>query len=135
MIVSIILLVILAGYFRGKMDALVDEGIKNKDWVNKYNFNSSSLRKHWWYFGLHKPKYNERFPFSSTSLVFLTDKWHLNQFFMLRCYYLAASLLLSKSIILIISTAFILFPVISGVVFETTYQIVRKKINSKKQKL
>lgn len=30
----------------------------------------------WWYFGLIKPKYKERFPFSTTILVFMTDSWH-----------------------------------------------------------
>lgn len=30
-------------------------------------------RTHWWYLGLYMPKYIERFPFSSTFLIFVTE--------------------------------------------------------------
>lgn len=46
----------------------------------------TSKRHHWWYLGLHTPKYVERFPFSSTLLVFLTDGWHLLKTWMILCF-------------------------------------------------
>lgn len=38
----------------------------------------------WWYLGIIKPRYKERFPFSSTAFVFTTDFWHLSQGFFLK---------------------------------------------------
>jgi len=38
------------------------------------------------------PNQGERFPGSSTALVFLTDAWHLLQFIMLTCFQLAIAL-------------------------------------------
>jgi hypothetical protein len=37
------------------------------------------VKPHWWYFGLYKPQYEERFLYSSTLLVFLTDWFHAIQ--------------------------------------------------------
>jgi len=37
---------------------------------------SASRKHHWWYLRMHTPKYVERFAYSSTFLVFLTDGWH-----------------------------------------------------------
>ena len=42
----------------------------------------------WYYFG-YLPRYKERFPYSSTALVFLTDAWHLFKALMLGCIMLA----------------------------------------------
>ena len=42
----------------------------------------------WYYFG-YVPRYEERFPYSSTALVFLTDAWHLFKALMLGCIMLA----------------------------------------------
>lgn len=42
----------------------------------------------WYYFGF-LPRYKERFPYSSTVFVFLTDAWHLFKALMLGCIMLA----------------------------------------------
>ncbi|HMM12441.1 MAG TPA: hypothetical protein PKE03_10145 [Bacteroidales bacterium] len=47
-----------------------------------------SFPVHWWYFGVY-PENEERFPFSSTILVFLTDPEHMFQFLKLRMIELA----------------------------------------------
>jgi hypothetical protein len=73
MILNIVILVALlaaAGHCKGRMDAIADEGIKGVDWTNKYDFTKPNT-KHWWYFGLYKPAYQEKFPFSSTVFVFV----------------------------------------------------------------
>jgi hypothetical protein len=119
----------MAGIFKGLMDATADEGLKNLTWQNKYNF--TRHRKHWWYLGFHTPRYPERFPFSSTIFVFLTDRWHFYQFAMLRCFYLAVSVLITHSIILIIAYSFLFFPIIVGQAFESTYTSYRKKLSKK----
>lgn len=52
-------------------------------WKNKWkcldSFPMDRHTNHWWYFGLYKPDYQERFPFSSTILVWMTDSWHFAQ--------------------------------------------------------
>lgn len=125
--IIIVILLILAGLFKGHMDAVADEGIKGVDWVNKYDFTKPGNTKHWWYLGLYKPKYPERFPFSTTALVFLTDKWHLSQFLMLRCFYLAIALLISANVFTALILSFVIFPVILGLFFEISYSKFRKK--------
>jgi hypothetical protein len=129
--IIIVILLILAGLFKGHMDALADEEIKKNDWPNKYNFTKPTNTKHWWYLGLYKPKYPEKFPFSTTVLVFLTDRWHRSQFFMLRCFYLAIALPLSANLITALVFAFILFPVLLGLFFEISYTQFRKKFRFK----
>jgi len=37
----------------------------------------------WYYFGLYKPRYKEKFPYSTTFLVWATDAWHLSKALML----------------------------------------------------
>ncbi len=72
-------------------DACVRNKFKNKSqwwntgmsWKNKYKLDSNGgllpYEKKWYHFGF-SPKYEERFPFSTTFLVFLTDGEHFFQF-------------------------------------------------------
>jgi len=126
MVLLIVFLLILAGCFKGKSDALTDTDIKKQEWKNKYNL-SKFRDKHWWYFKLYTPKLPEKFPFSSTILVFLTDRWHLAQLIMLRCFYLIISILISANIITMLILTFIIFPIIVGVSFEVSYSFYLKK--------
>lgn len=129
MVTLILLLVVAAGIFKGRMDALADEEMKTIDWHRKYDF-TREHRCHWWYLGIINPRFPEKFPFSSTLLVFLTDRWHMNQFFMQRCLFLAIGLLITPKIILSIFVAFVLFPIIMGVPFESVYTWYRKHLKS-----
>jgi len=126
----ILLLIVAAGVLKGKMDALADEEMKTRDWHRKYDF-TKEFKWHWWYLWLHRPSFPEKFPFSSTILVFLTDRWHMNQFFMQRCLFLAIGLLITSKILLSIFVAFFLFPVIMGVPFEAVYTWYRKHLKEK----
>ena len=128
--IIVIILLVLVGLFKGHMDAIADTGVKGVDWIHKYNFTKSGDTKHWWYFGLYHPRYPERFPFSSTILVFVTDKWHRSQFLMLRCFYIAVALLISVDIVNILILSFVVFPILIGVVFEISYSQYRKKYRS-----
>jgi hypothetical protein len=129
-----IIFLIFAGLCKGKLDAIADNGTKDKEWANKWkNINEGWDKKylkryHWWYFGLYTPSQHlEKFPFSSTILVFLTDTWHLYQFLMLRYFYLAISVLLTQNILLILFFSFILFPIVVGIPFEIVYTKNKKK--------
>lgn len=118
----------LAGHFKGRLDALVDEEIKDLEWDKKYDLTKSGETKHWWYFGLYTPKFPEKFPFSTTALVFLTDKWHRTQFYMLKSFYFALSIAISNDIFTILIFTFIIFPVLVGMFFESSYQKYREKL-------
>lgn len=56
---------------------------RNK-WAKGFLINNASYY-HWYYLG-YATKYKERFPFSSTILVFVTDGWHLCNFITYTCY-------------------------------------------------
>lgn len=129
-IILLFVLFILAGFFKGRMDAIADEGLKQADWPRKYNL-TKKYKKHWWYLGLHNPKYPERFPFSSTSLVFLTDRWHLNQFFMLRCFYMTVAVIISANVFTFLLLSFVVLPIVVGVSFEIFYNSYREKFGGK----
>jgi hypothetical protein len=60
---------------------------KNK-WAQPY---PQPTENKWYYFGF-PPPYKERFPYSSTIFVFLTDAWHLFKFFMLTFIFLGVVL-------------------------------------------
>ena len=131
---TLILLLIIAGLAKAWSDALSDEEIKENDWHNKYDFTKSGESKHWWYFGLYKPKFPEKFPFSSTALVFITDRWHLSQFIMLRSFYTAIATSLTDNFWLIMFSIFIIFPVTLGIAFEAAYNQIRAHYQSSKKK-
>jgi hypothetical protein len=128
-IIIIIALLAFAGHCKGRLDAIADEGVKGNDWPNKYNMTKPSTTKHWWYLGLYKPKFPEKFPFSTTALVFLTDRWHRWQFFMLRCFYLAISTAITSNIVTLLILSFVIFPIVLGAFFEPSYQNFRKKLS------
>lgn len=116
-----------AGYFKGRLDATADTGKKTDTWKNKYqrteagSLVSTDKKDHWWYFGLYTPNYAEKFPFSSTALVFLTDDWHKYQFIMYRFLYMAISFGMGKGILMILFLSFVVFPLLMGICFEFSY--------------
>ena len=98
-----LLLLALGGITKSFMD-LSSEG--NLPWKQPYFSKADSWKSkwktidgelvvaskgdNWWYLGIIKPKYKERFMFSSTSLVSFTDFWHLSQAFFLKFIILGA---------------------------------------------
>lgn len=76
-----IALIFLSGLMKGLRDFVAFKTTKNRPentWKNKY---SEPLKPTtvapWYYMWIYKPSYKEKYPYSSTLLVFLTDKWHL----------------------------------------------------------
>jgi hypothetical protein len=130
----LILILIAAGVAKAWSDSLADEEMKAIDWDNKYDLTKSGASNHWWYLGLYKPTYPEKFPFSSTVFVFITDRWHLSQFIMLRCFYLAIAISLTSSLFWILTLVFVGFPIVLGISFESFYSRLRKYYNKIKKK-
>ena len=121
----IILLVVGFGAAKGVSDKVAhddaDGGWWTTDWLRKWEVPPIKGFNHWWYCKLHTPKAKERFPFSSTILVFLTDAWHFFNWIQYRCFHLALALLISndiKTILILILVA----PIIQGVAFQIVYK-------------
>ena len=123
-IIGSLILIVLAAFFKGKMDYIMFRN-KNIGWKNKWKLTAEGkLRyykgKDWYYFG-HYPKYEEKFPYSSTILVCFTDSWHKYQFFMLRCIYLSLALQMANWYMTLVLT-FIIFPVLYGIGFYISFE-------------
>ena len=120
-------LLILAGVTKAFLDTSSINGFNGK-WWNKGTG---------WKFKWKKGRVgDERFPFSSTALVFLTDFWHLSQFIMLRFLYLAIALPLYDeseryAILWLFLNVFVVFPVALGFPFQIVYSKLNRK-NGKK---
>ena len=101
-------LLILLGFSYYIFDELEDKCIRNNwnihpqffnskyTWKNKWKLDSNGdlipYGLKWWHFGIY-PKYEERFPYSSTILVWLTDPEHFFQEIKHICVYLGFFLL------------------------------------------
>lgn len=75
---------------RGQWSGKFQKWNTSDTWKNKWALDGGNLKpytKKWYHFGIVMP-YEERFPFSSTFLVFLTDAEHFFQM----CKILVASL-------------------------------------------
>jgi len=55
-----------------------------ESWKWKWADPLQSPEKNWWYFGFY-PRYKERFPYSSTIFVWVTDAWHFIKALMILC--------------------------------------------------
>jgi disulfide bond formation protein DsbB len=99
----------------------------NKSWVNKWakGFVKNEKRL-WYYLWLYKPKYKERFPYSSTILVFTTDAWHLAQWIMLKSLILAVSLTAPITDVLVYDF------IICQTIFSGTFELFFNKVLMKK---
>lgn len=105
-------LLFFAGLCNGRMDYIKLYQLDSESWKNKWKweplaqngYKRQSVRvryeqidKPWYYFGLFKPEYKEKFPYSSTILVFLTDEWHWKKWLCFTCIELAISYLFVKA--------------------------------------
>lgn len=96
--ITTIILLILAFMAKAIMDISAMDGFnsyywnKTESWENKYAFPLVKDYKHWYYFGIMKTKYKERFFMSTTFFVAFTDGWHLAQFVFLNCIFMAIAI-------------------------------------------
>ena len=116
----------LAGFFNSIMDILFSnfEGSifsqlnplfwnPQVSWKNKWAqpFPQPTENK-WYYFGF-PPPYKERFPYSSTIFVFLTDAWHLAKALML--FFIMLAVVSYKPLISYWGDALLLYVTFTGV--------------------
>jgi hypothetical protein len=132
-------LVFFASLFNALMD-LSSENIFKKDWWNKESWknkwkldadgNLLPCTVYWWYLWLYKPEYQERFPYSSTILVFLTDGWHFFQFLFHSSWQAAISAptYLFENNIWVCFLFFAIIKVTFSTFFEVFYSRIKKKL-------
>ena len=58
-------------------DGEVAESSYSKYAKNEYGQSIEYDGNSWWYLGLYTPRFKEKFPLSTTWLVWTTDRWHL----------------------------------------------------------
>ncbi len=143
MVGLIIFLLVCTGICKAFMDAIAENifptewkywWFKDASWENKWKLDKYGLLEiaekgdNWWYLGIIKPKYKERFPLSSTWLVFLTDGWHFFQFLFLKCIVLVV--LLFEHITNIWYLDFFIIVGSMGIPFELTHSYLKKLKNN-----
>ncbi len=118
-----ILLLLLSFIFKAVMDMSAKDYFKNpfwnksQSWQNKYAFPLMKGYKHWYYFGLIKPIYKERFFMSTTVFVAFTDGWHLAQLFFLNSIFLALAINMPNALI-----GFIIIKILYAITFNAIYK-------------
>jgi hypothetical protein len=99
-------------------------------WKNKYKTPLTPFKPKWYYPTL-APKLEERFPFSSTMLVFLTDAWHLLKSLYIFCilsiiFFYSPIIGFSADIILCFCAYSLTFNLFESKIFNRTYWKYRK---------
>ena len=142
---DVLILILLVGHANGWKD------LSSKNWFLNYpeymNKGLGSWRKWkknphgascnipineapWYYLKLFKPEYKERFWYSSTALVFITDFWHLAQFIQFQLVFTAICLSSIKTINLnvyqLLFTIFITLPCVFGIGFYSGYGLMQR---------
>lgn len=129
-IILIFLFLFLAAQFKAFMDYFAHNPNTKEEWVSKWDIVNDKLvplqKSPKYYLGLHTPIFKEKFPYSSTILVFITDGWHFFQFLFLRSIYIALSITLTDSFWKLMLMSFIIFPAFFSFWFTITYSEMKK---------
>ena len=126
----------------GIVNALKDSSALNKferEWWNKgrswkkvWKLNESRSKpllndiRPWYYLKIYKPKYIEKFPYSSTVLLGFTDGWHLLQNIQFTLIFLGKAILLFDGLINIV-LAFIVMKTLFSISFEVVYKKIKNR--------
>ncbi len=133
------MLSLILSFFAGVANAFMDlssEGRlkkkmnKSESWKKKWKTPLTPGKTHWYHFG-NITKYEEKFPYSSTFLVSLTDFWHLMKSIMLNVIFLSVVLyspiIKIELILLEIIINFLLMRFSFGLGFEPIYKYMKTK--------
>jgi hypothetical protein len=127
----IVICLVIAGVAKALMDRSAEGALP---WDPMFWYKDASWRSKWfigpggflepsnwptWFPAAIKPKYRERFLFSSTLFVGLTDGWHLMQLLFINSLFAASLTLLPLKTVLIGRLIF-------GVSFEIPYRLLKK---------
>lgn len=122
-------------FLNGSMKALSDlssEGIifpKSSSYENKWKVVHHHLVRNskspWYYFGLYTPPFKERFMYSSTFLVFLTDGFHFIE--SLRVMFMLFAVLSYKSVFGYVIADLILLWGVRTIGFTIVYEYFKRR--------
>jgi hypothetical protein len=137
MFAIIVALLYLQGLAKAFADALQHTEVADKEWRNKYAVGYLPFTGKY-YLGLYKPRYKEKFMYSTTILVFLTDKWHFANW----CYNRVKNLLyfilwitaLDGGFLAVAIYTLLVFPVIENLAFSIHYNDLKRWIYSRNLK-
>jgi len=126
----------ISWYAKGRMDKSGKDGFN--DWRdktpsqnNKYKLDENGqvkpYLKKWYHPKWWTPKFQEKFPLSTTAFVFITDYWHFMQFIMLNTATIAGGLLVGKNICAVLITIAVM-EIIYGIWFNFGYEFKGFKI-------
>ena len=93
---------------------------KGRTWVLKYKFPLKEGKRTWYYLWLYKPKYEERFMYSTTILSFTTDGWHLLQLIFLNSIFIVMSILAGSNIFSVV-IVYIFIRILYSIFFNVFY--------------
>jgi len=98
---------------------------REDSWEGKYKKDRYGVlipyTKKWWHFNLYIPAYEEKFPYSSTMFVALTDYWHFTQFMFLNCTFIAFCIHFEHPIL-----TFIFVRILYAIIFNFTYENTKR---------
>jgi hypothetical protein len=126
----------ISKWCKGRMDksganAFNDWRDKTPSQNNKYKLDENGwvkpYIKKWYHPKWWTPKFEEKHPFSTTALVFLTDYWHFMQFIMLNTASIGICILISP-IWWVCLISFVVSEIIYGIWFNFGYELKGFKI-------
>ena len=94
MILLSFIFILIAGFAKSKRDTYMKNLDFANSWKNKYkkDENGNLIINHknlWYYLWLYKPSYVEKFPYSTTIFVNLTDNWHKWESININCIFIS----------------------------------------------
>jgi len=95
-------------------------------WRNKWKLNylcspMVTLKTPWYYFGIYKLEFVEKFPYSSTLLVSFTDAWHMFKSIKLNSIFIAFAIV-TTDVPLYTVYIFLINRILYGLIFEYTFK-------------
>jgi hypothetical protein len=105
-----------------KGDGKEQDAWKNK-WKRKDGVLVRNQKRLWYYLWLYKPPYKERFLYSTTIFVGLTDGWHFLQLIYNTCWQAAIAIHLERPILY-----FVMLKIAYSLVFQMLYQALKERL-------
>jgi len=113
--------------------SILGDGSLNNYWsrdnIRKYEqfYGSLVSAPKCWYYRVNKLQYRERFLFSATILVFLTDGFHLIQFFMIKFLVLTIVAIVNEPVDFVWWKVFVIYLIAWLFFFQVTYIVLKRR--------
>tara|TARA_R110000803_G_scaffold35405_2_gene76560 strand:- start:681 stop:1079 length:399 start_codon:yes stop_codon:yes gene_type:complete len=130
--ITFIFFIVLLGTAKALSDLSQENVIwaKGASWKNKWKLDKDGelieeFDTHWYYLWLYYPEHKERFPYSSTFLVTLTDSWHrIESLRFIAC----VGAIVNYDTIISLPLDIVMMWVIRTVAFSITYETTKRDL-------